>query len=99
MKEQKRKEGAPDLCLRGGSFEGEGMFHNDASPRPTVQYCVDWLSGCARLQEDTEIPWTGQNTGLDTQTVTKTPQYDYRDEQKHRAHFWIHWIVNIYRAV
>ena len=60
---------------------------------------VDWLSGCARLQEDTEIPWTGQNTGLDTQTVTKTPQYDYRDEQKHRAHFWIHWIVNIYRAV
>ena len=59
------------------------------------------LTGCldVRGYRKTEIPWTGQNTGLDTQTVTKTPQYDYRDEQKHRAHFWIHWIVNIYRAV
>ena len=46
------------------------------------------------LGQDRTLDWT-----LDTQTVTKTPQYDYRDEQKHRAHFWIHWIVNIYRAV
>ena len=64
MKEQKRKEGAPDLCLRGGSFEGEGIFHNDASPRPTIQYCVDWLSGCARLQEDRDsLDRTEHRTG------------------------------------